>query len=281
MTNGTVTKIEAQGDINATAFTVQVTFPSGEEKTLSARKVVLATGIKDDLPSTPGLQSNWGKGIYWCPWCDGHEHADQPMGLLAPLSSVAQLVREVSTLNADVVAFANGTDTPAERLTADSLFPGWGEYLEISNVTVYNQTVTSITRLKDGYDAAADPSLPSVAEYDLFSVGLADGTSVERAALLVEFPNEQRSRVGADLGVTLYGGRLFANQAKGFLTNIPGVYAVGDSNSFNVTNVPSAMYTGKSAAVYLHGECSPLTYGAYMKVLILVSSTTRKGGGGS
>ncbi|ROV98354.1 hypothetical protein VMCG_07179 [Cytospora schulzeri] len=250
MTNGTVTKIEAQ-DSNNTSFTVQATLPSGE-KTLSARKIVLATGLKDDIPDTPGLQENWGKGIYWCPWCDGHEHEFQSLGLLASLDDVAELVREVSTLNFDVVAFVNGTDTPEARSATDESFPGWEDYLELAEVTVYNQTISSITRLRDGSDPDADPSLPSVAEYDLFRVDLDDGTSVRRAAFFVSFPDEQRSSVGADLGVTLYGGRLFADQSKGFLTNVPGVYAVGDANSNNITNVPSAIFTGKRAAVYLH-----------------------------
>lgn len=255
MTNGTVTKIVSQ-DSNETAFTVQATLPSGEEKTLSARKIVLATGLKDDIPDTPGLQEEWGKGVYWCPWCDGHEHEFQSLGLLGPLDDVPGLVREVSTLNFDVVAFVNGTDTPETRSAADASFPGWEDYLDLAEVTVYNQTISSITRLRDGADPDADPSLPSVAEYDLFRVDLEDGTSVRRAAFFVSFPDEQRSSVGADLGVTLYGGRLFADQSKGFLTNIPGVYAIGDANSNNITNVPSAIFTGKRAAVYLHGRFS-------------------------
>lgn len=252
LTNGTVTGIQA-GTSNVTSFTVQATLPSGE-KTLTARKIVLGTGLKDDLPSTPGLQDNWGKGIYWCPWCDGNEHADQALGLLGPLEDVPGLVREVATLNRDVVAFANGTDTPEARAATEASFPDWEEYLRISNVTVYNQTITSITRLKDGHNPDADPSLATSPEYDLFRVDLDDGTSVERAAFFVSFPDEQKSTVGEDLGITLYGGRLYANQDKGLTTNIPGTYAIGDANSDNVTNVPHAIYTGKKAAVYAHGE---------------------------
>jgi thioredoxin reductase len=39
-------------------------------------------------------------------------------------------------------------------------------------------------------------------------------------------------------------------------TNVTGVYAVGDANSDGSTNVPHAMYSGKKAAVYLHGMLS-------------------------
>ncbi|KAI0137970.1 FAD/NAD(P)-binding domain-containing protein [Hypoxylon sp. NC0597] len=248
--NGTVTSIEALN--NNTQFNVATTFPDGTTNTVSARKIVLATGLRDILPSTPGLQENWGKGIFWCPWCDGHEHEDQSLGLLGPLEEAASLVREISTLNSDIIAFVNGTDTPDARAAAEQSFPNWQKYLQIHNVTVENRTIARINRLKDGGDPPADPSLPTAPEYDLFSVDFTEGPSVERAAFFTSFPDEQRSDVGEKMGVTLYGGRLAADGSRGLATNIPGVYAIGDANSDNVTNVPHALFSGKRTAVYLH-----------------------------
>lgn len=91
-------------------------------------------------------------------------------------------------------------------------------------------------------------------EYDLFRVDFTEGESVERAAFLVSFPKEQASGVGRDLGVTIYSERLYANQSSSLLTNVPGVYAVGDANTDNSTNLPHALWSGKRAAVGLHGE---------------------------
>ncbi|KAI6092081.1 FAD/NAD(P)-binding domain-containing protein [Hypoxylon rubiginosum] len=248
--NGTVTSIEALN--NNTLFNVATSYFDGTTGVQSARKVVLATGLRDILPSTPGVQENWGKGIFWCPWCDGHEHEDQALGILAPLQEAASSVREISTLNSDIVAFVNGTDTPAARAAADASFPGWDRYLQIHNVTVDNRTIARIERLRDGGDPAADPSLPTAPEYDLFRVDFAEGESVERAAFFASFPETQRSDVGQAMGVQLYGGRLAADGSKGLATNIPGVYAIGDANSDNVTNVPHALFSGKRTAVYLH-----------------------------
>ncbi len=252
MINGTVTKIEPQND--NTLFAVTNTNEAGESEQLTARKIVLATGLRDILPDTPGLQENWGKGIFWCPWCDGHEHADQALGLLGGLQEAASMVREVLTLNTDFVAFVNGTDTPENRAAAEASFPGWDRFLALHNVTVENRTIAAITRLRDGADPPADPSLPTRPEEDLFRVDFADGGSVERAAFFASFPDEQKSSVGAEMGVQLLGGRLSADQAKGLVTNIPGVYAIGDANSDNVTNVPHALFSGKRTAVYLHGK---------------------------
>lgn len=253
MTNGTVTKITS---LNTTlpSYTAEVKYPSGEVSTVTTRSVVLGTGLKDLLPNTPGLTDNWGKGIYWCPWCDGHEHADQPLGILSSLADAPGLVREVSTLNSDVVAFVNGTDTPEIRSETESNFAGWETYMKVNNVTIYNQTILSITRLKSGYNASADPSLPTYPEHDLFRIDLDDGTCVERAAFFVEFPDEQRSSLGQNMGVKLVDGRLAGNQTNGYQTNIALVYAVGDNNIDRSTNVPHAMYSGKRAAVYLHGK---------------------------
>ncbi|KAI1098506.1 FAD/NAD(P)-binding domain-containing protein [Jackrogersella minutella] len=248
--NGTVTSIEALN--NNTQFNVATDFLNGTSGTVSARKIVLATGLRDILPDTPGLQENWGKGIFWCPWCDGHEHEDQSLGILGPLEEAASLVREISTLNSDIIAFVNGTDTAEQRAAASASFPEWERYLQIKNVTVDNRTITRVNRLQDGGAHPADPSLPTAPEHDLFSLDFSEGESVERAAFFTSFPDEQKSDVGPNMGVALYGDRLAADGSKGLVTNIPGVYAIGDANSDNVTNVPHALFTGKRTAVYLH-----------------------------
>ncbi|KAK3293974.1 uncharacterized protein B0H64DRAFT_374818 [Chaetomium fimeti] len=251
MANGTVTNI-TPGDAQNTHFVVTtVGTGSPDAVTLTARKIVLATGLRDILPPTPGLREAWGEGIFWCPWCDGHEHADQPLGLLGSLDNVPGAVREMVTLNSDVLALVNGTDTPAFRAVNDEKFPGWEKYLELHKVPVDNRTITAITRLQSANESA-DPSLPTAPEFDRFRVDFAEGEPVERAAFLAAFPSEQMSDVGEKLGVHLYGGRLAADQTAGLITNIPGVYAIGDANSDNTTNVPHAMFSGKRTAVYLH-----------------------------
>ncbi|KAL2126986.1 hypothetical protein VTI74DRAFT_11502 [Chaetomium olivicolor] len=252
MINGTVTKI-APGDSENSYFTVSTLNPAGDTTTnITARKIILATGLRDILPLTPGVRENWGQGIFWCPWCDGHEHADQPLGLLGSLDNVPSAVREMVTLNKDVIALVNGTDTAEFRATTDKKMANWQKYLEIHNVKIDNRTIAAITRLRNGTDGDEDPSLPTVTEHDLFRVDFTEGPPVERAAFLAAFPSEQTSKVGEEMGVQLYGGRLAADPNGGLVTNIPGVYAIGDANSDNVTNVPHALFSGKRTAVYLH-----------------------------
>jgi thioredoxin reductase len=261
MTNGTVTKIAPANDQN-THFIVTTLPPNATAPiTHTARKIILATGLRDILPTTPGIRENWGTGIFWCPWCDGHEHADQPLGLLGSLDNVPAAVREMLTLNQDIVALVNGTDTPAMRAATEVKTAQWEKYLQLHDVRVDNRTIAGIVRLRSAAEAGEeeDPSLPTAPEHDLFRVDFVEGESLERAAFLAAFAAEQMSDVGEEMGVQLWGGRLAADQTAGLITNIPGVYAVGDANSDNTTNVPHAMFSAKRAAVYLHGLFGPFS----------------------
>ncbi|KAI8951257.1 hypothetical protein F4801DRAFT_299121 [Xylaria longipes] len=250
-TNGTVTNIRPESD-NA-YFTVSMTAFDGTVSSLTARKIVLATGLRDLLAPTPGLQENFGKGIYWCPWCDGNEHADQPMGILGSFDKAARAAAEVMTLNTDIIIFANGTDTPENRERADKEFAeNSSEYLEKRSIKVDNRTISRIVRLRDGGADHTDPNLPSMPEYDLFRIDFDTGPSVERNTFFYTFDNEQRSFIGEKAGVKLVDGMMAVDD--NMLTSVPGIYAVGDANSDERTNVGHAFYTGKSAVVHLHME---------------------------
>ncbi|KAL6879321.1 FAD/NAD(P)-binding domain-containing protein [Trichoderma novae-zelandiae] len=270
LVNGTVTKIQPQAD--SSYFTVSADYPDARNLTFTARKVVLATGLRDLIPSTPGLRENWAKGIYWCPWCDGHEHADQQLGILGPLEKGPGSVREIITLNRDIILFVNGTDTPDQRTATEEDFPQWEQYLKLLSITIDNRIVTSIERLSNGTTGDEDPSLPSVPEHDLFRLNFETGAPVLRAAILTNFETAQKSKLGEETGVVLYGGRLAADASHGLVTNIPGIFAVGDANSDNTTNIPHAMYSGKKTAVYIQVELETENANAELSV----QSTNRK-----
>ncbi|KAM4055296.1 pyridine nucleotide-disulfide oxidoreductase [Hirsutella rhossiliensis] len=253
-TNGTVVEIRSSADDEF--FTADVRLFNNTCASYTARKIILGTGLRDLLPQTPGLEENFGKGIYWCPWCDGMEHAGQPMGILGSFEQAVGAVGEVRTLHSDIIVFANGTDTPENRARADKTFaPNSSAYLQKLKVKVDNRTITGITRLRDGADAHADPKLPSNPEHDLFDVELAGSSGVERvqrAVLFANYPSGQRSTLGKNTGVELRSDRMAVDS--NMRTRVPGIYAVGDANSDGSTNVLHALYTGKRAVVDIHVE---------------------------
>lgn len=240
----TATSIVAQN--NGSSFVT--TDNSGQ--TYTSRKVILATGLRDILPETPGIKEAWSRGIFWCPWCDGYEHRDQAFGILGSLLDVVGSVLEVATLNDDIVAFVNGTFTDANVKTLDEKRPGWQQQLKGYGVKLENRTVTRIERLQDG---AIVQDVSKRIEYDEFRVHLEDGASYNRSAFITNYPSAQRSYIGKSLGVQYYSEKVNVD-AGSMRTNVPGVWAVGDCNSDNSTNVPHAMFSGKKAAVYAHGK---------------------------
>lgn len=226
LTNGTVSDIVPRNDSSATSFAVSARIGNENKvRVFTARKMVLATGLHDIVPSTPGLVENFGKGIYWCPWCDGHEHEDQPIGVLGGLDVSANTPLEILSLNKDIILFVNGTDTPENRAIADKKLPDWDDWLNINKIKIENRTITSLERLRDGTNTS-DPSRATNAEHDLFRLHFSAGDPVDRAAFMTNFKSEQKSDLGAKAGVLLYGGKLAANISKGMESNVPGIYCV-------------------------------------------------------
>ncbi|KFY28395.1 hypothetical protein V493_02955 [Pseudogymnoascus sp. VKM F-4281 (FW-2241)] len=240
---------------NATSIVIQnngssflTTDNSGQSYT--SRKLILATGLRDILPETPGLKEAWSRGIFWCPWCDGFEHRDVPIGILGSILDVVGSVLEIATLNSDIMALVNGTFTDANVKTLDERRPGWQQQLKGYGVKIDNRTIASIERLQDG---AIVQDVTQRREFDEFRVHFEDGTALNRSAFITNYPSAQQSYIGKPLGVQYYGEKVNVN-AGSMRTDVPGVYAVGDCNSDNSTNVPHAMFSGKKAAVYVHVE---------------------------
>lgn len=71
----TVTSVSQTQD----GFAVMV--DSGEK--YHAKKLILATGITDQLPDIPGVKEHWGKSVIHCPYCHGYELKDRALGVLA------------------------------------------------------------------------------------------------------------------------------------------------------------------------------------------------------
>lgn len=55
----------------------------------SARRLILATGVSDQLPAIPGMNERWGETVLHCPYCHGYEVRDLPLGVIAahPMSA--------------------------------------------------------------------------------------------------------------------------------------------------------------------------------------------------
>ena len=72
---------------------------------LRARRVLVATGLRDELPDLPGVRERWGRDLLHCPYCHGYEVRDQPLGVLGGTPDAVQHALLVRQWSADVVFF--------------------------------------------------------------------------------------------------------------------------------------------------------------------------------
>ncbi|MDG9702925.1 NAD(P)/FAD-dependent oxidoreductase [Streptomyces sp. DH37] len=92
----------AEGDPR---FTVTLT----DGRTLTARRVLVATGLRDVLPEVPGLAEHWGHSVVPCPYCHGYEVRDEPIGILATGPASVHHAWLFRQLTDDLVYFTRGT----------------------------------------------------------------------------------------------------------------------------------------------------------------------------
>ncbi|MFC9688685.1 NAD(P)/FAD-dependent oxidoreductase [Kribbella sp. NPDC056951] len=194
-------------------------------RSVTARRLLVATGLRDVLPEVPGLAEHWGHSVVHCPYCHGWEVRDEPIGVLAtgPASiGPAFLFRQ---LTEDLIYFTHGTDLDAD---SRARFAARG-------VRVVDTPVTEVVNDEDGA---------------LAGVRLADGQVVARRVLAIVPQMEARTQGLEGLSLPVQDlpntGRGFASGAAG-TTEVPGVWVAG-----NVTD-PVAQVGTSAAAGALAG----------------------------
>lgn len=144
-------------------------------RTVRAARLLVATGLVDELPDIPGLAERWGRDVLHCPYCHGWEVRDEPIGVLAtgPMSVHQALM--FGQWSADVLFFANGTAVEAEQ----------AERLAVRGIKVIEDRVMRVETVADA----------------LTGVRLAGGELVERRALAVATRMVARADFLAPLGL--------------------------------------------------------------------------------
>jgi thioredoxin reductase len=116
---------------------------------LKARRILVATGVHDELPEIPGVRERWGRDLLHCPYCHGWEVRDQPIGVLGTLPGSVQHALLVRQWSDDVAFFVHNYDlSPAEHVLLEArgvrIVPG-----EIARLVVEDDRLTGV-ELIDG-----------------------------------------------------------------------------------------------------------------------------------
>jgi len=217
---GVVTDVHRRDD--ARRFAVRLA--SGA--TMTARRVLFATGLRDEIPDIPGVGDRWGRDLLHCPYCHGYEVRDQPLGVLGRGPETVQHALIIRQWSSDVVLFAHGGDLTAsdrERLRAC------------------------------GIDVVDTPVAGLVVDDDaLTGVELQDGRVIARSAVFVRPRFVPNNDLLADLGCeTNDDGWPVIDQTGA--TSVPGVWVAG--NAANPRGqVITAAGEGSVAAIAINND---------------------------
>ncbi|WP_322767464.1 bifunctional NAD(P)/FAD-dependent oxidoreductase/class I SAM-dependent methyltransferase [Frankia sp. Cr1] len=195
-------------------------------QSITARRLLVTTGLADELPDVPGVAERWGRDVVHCPHCHGWELRDQPVGVLATHTEWA--VRQAlmfRQLTPEVTFFQHTAPAMTEKQVAQ--LTAWG-------IDVVNEPVESLEVVDDR----------------ITGLRLTDETVVPCSAVIVGPQLVANSGVLVGLGLKptthpMGVGESIAADPTG-LTEVPGVWVAG-----NVTDVMAQMMssaTGGAAA---------------------------------
>jgi thioredoxin reductase len=171
---------------------------------LTARKLLLATGVVDELPEIEGLEALYGTSVHHCPYCDAWEWRDLPVAVLGSGEEGSALVLGLSVWTRDLVLCTNG---PAGLDDAEL------ERLHQRGIEVRDERILRL----EGSDGRLE------------QIVLDGGEPLARDALFVCCGQHQRSGLARKLGCR-FNSKGAVDTGTCEATDVPGLYVAGDSS---------------------------------------------------
>lgn len=168
-----------------------------------ARKLLIATGVVDNVPEIPGFRELYGRGVFHCPYCDGWEVRDHPLAIYGRGARGLGLSLELTGWSRDLVLC---TDGPPE------IDPEGLARLARNGVRVREDRIVRL----DGDDA-------------LEQVVFEAGDPLPRRALFFTTGQTQRSRLALGLGCE-FNEKGTVRTGKYESTHLSGLYVAGDAS---------------------------------------------------
>ncbi|NJC12503.1 thioredoxin reductase/SAM-dependent methyltransferase [Micromonospora profundi] len=225
------------------------------EDTVRARRLLVATGLVDELPDVPGVAQRWGRDVLHCPYCHGWEVQDRRIGVLATGPMAVHQAEMWRQWSSEVLLLLHDAPAPdeetAERLAARGIavVP-----VPVAALEVTDDALTGV-RLADGRVVALD------------AVVVAPRT-VARADLLVA--------LGLAPEEVMVGGHVIGTQipadATG-ATTVPGVWVAGNVADFRaqvITSAAAGLTAGAAVNADLIAEDTRDAVTAYRQMLATV-----------
>jgi thioredoxin reductase len=180
----------------------EVTLEDG--RVLTSRKLLIATGVVDNLPDVEGLRDLYGTSVFHCPYCDGWELRDQPIAIYGQGSRALGLSLELTVWSRDLVLCSDGPS----GIDAEGL----GK-LQRNGIAVREDRVTRL----EGRDG--------ILERVIFE----HGEPLARRAMFFTTGQSQQSELAMTLGCAINEKGTVAT-GKYETTHLPGLFVAGDAS---------------------------------------------------
>lgn len=205
---------------------------------VTGRTLLLATGLRDQLPATRGLPDLFGNLAAHCPYCHGYEYADTHVAVLGSGPQVPRMALLMERVASRLTVMTDGGDLDPEHRAI----------LVAADITVRPEAVTALSRSETGV-----------------SVAFAEGPDEEVGGVLVATTWVQSAPFAEQLGLSLLPSGCTEVDPIG-RTSLRGVYAAGDAAHTAATPVPlssvvAAAAAGKNAAMALDADLLTTDHG--------------------
>jgi thioredoxin reductase len=191
---------------------------------LRTRKLLLATGIVDELPALDGLEALYGTTVHHCPYCDAWEWRDRPLAAYGEGEAASSLALSLTFWSPDVLLCTGGAALPDGAVAR----------LAAAGVKIRDERVLRL----EGSDGKLE------------RIVFASGEPVPRSALFVVAGQRQRSPLAERLGCQ-FTDRGTVNTGTCEVTNVPGLFVAGDASK-EAQFVAVAAAEGTEAAMAIH-----------------------------
>ena len=217
--------IDARRLADKAADNFELTLRNGDR--LTSRKLLLATGVIDELPEIEGLPEFYGTSVFHCPYCDGWEMRDQQLAVYGPGENGVGLALELTFWSRNLVVC---TDGPAQ-LSGEDI-----QRLERQNILLNEN---KIARLEGA---------SGVLERIVF----ANGESLTVRGMFFSTGQRQGSELPQKLGCK-FTEQGCVRTYDYEMTDVPGLYVAGDASRFVQFAIVAAS-EGALAAVAINKE---------------------------
>lgn len=191
---------------------------------LTSRKLLLATGVVDELPGLEGLEELYGTSVHHCPYCDAWEWRDRPLAVYGGGEPGPGLALSLMAWSADVLLCTGGSRIPPETAAR----------LSAAGIGVYEEPVIRL----EGSEGMLE------------RIVFAGGDSVARSALFLCVGPRQRSPLAERLGCR-FTEKGTVDTGKCEATNVSGLFVAGDASK-EAQFVVVAAAEGAEAGMAIH-----------------------------